>query len=283
MARKRGPVPPTVSQILDMPNSELSRMNEKELRVLVNVLVSAGNKRIRRLEGQAAKGTIATEGLRSVQSFTQGEGWKTQYFSARDKNRNQLYAELARARRFFNDRLSEVKNAIQERKEREKRIFGETREERAARLRREEYNRKRREKRAQERAQREEQQGKSKTGKKRKAGKNGASVTSPEPEPETDETETEWEDFYNSSEYDPVEMYKKFWSGYRYFLAGFGKSLWRNARKHGFIDSETVFRMIQGYIAQGYDPREAGEKAAEIVSEMYADWSESQQDFYEES
>lgn len=127
MPRKpKGPPPPTVAEILAMGTRELARLNLGEMRKLVNVLVSAGNKRIRRLQRNESKG-IAPEALRGVME-------SGGVFSARGKNRNQLFKELTRARNFFNSPLSTVKGAMEERKRRERSLYGETREERAKRI-----------------------------------------------------------------------------------------------------------------------------------------------------
>ena len=98
----------TVQEILNLGDDILSRLDTRELSRALRTVSLAANKRIKRLEQYAYK-----------------RGKKAKY----KKNRNEIYQELARARRFMNAKTSTVKGAKQVRQERERALFGKTREE----------------------------------------------------------------------------------------------------------------------------------------------------------
>lgn len=125
-------VPTTIDEVLELGQKELSAFEIKDLRRIVGVLVSAGNKRLRNLEKRrdekgldmyAYEATMSTGGYFSVLDST-----------GKPKSRNALYHEILRARNFLNSRTSTVKGAMEERKRKERSFFGETREERDKRL-----------------------------------------------------------------------------------------------------------------------------------------------------
>lgn len=268
MARKAGPKPPTVKEILNMSHRELSRMNEKELRAIGNVLVSAGNKRIRRLERN--KDSIATEGLRGVQSYsTDTHEWSTRYFSVKGKDRNFILSEVARARRFFNSPLSTVKAATEERQRREKKLFGETREERTRRLKR----------------RRLKGKGKDAVGVPPDSGiPTGDSVYARDEGFNWKEKYQSWKDYYNSPDWDPNRELRETYSAFDSFygtLTG-GYEVWRNhiRGKVGALDSKFIQGLFEQYFNEGLSPMETGIKAAEYVGEILAQ-EQGEQEFYE--
>lgn len=112
----------TVEQILTMGDEALNKTNKRQLSHMLRTVSLAANKRITRLENNERKGGIATDALEAVRD----SGGR---FSVGNKNRNQIYAELARAREFMNYKTSTITGAIEVRKDRERRAFGQTREE----------------------------------------------------------------------------------------------------------------------------------------------------------
>lgn len=112
----------TVEQILSMGDNELNKMNQRQMSHMLRTVSLAANKRITRLEKNAEKGGIATDALNAVQE----SGGR---FYVGNKNRNQMLSELARAREFMNMKTSTVKGSTDVRKNRERMIYGKTREE----------------------------------------------------------------------------------------------------------------------------------------------------------
>lgn len=88
----------TIQDVMNMDANTLNRLNEKELRQVVSRLVSASNKRLRRLE---KTGNTSSPSYVNVKR-TDGD------FSTRGKNINQLRAEYVRARNFLNSKTSTV-------------------------------------------------------------------------------------------------------------------------------------------------------------------------------
>lgn len=122
MAKKEPLLNLTVEQILTMGDDALNRTDKRQLSHMLRTVSLAANKRITRLENNERKGGIATDALDAVRD----SGGR---FGVGDKNRNQIYAELARAREFMNYKTSTVTGATEVRKDRERRAFGQTREE----------------------------------------------------------------------------------------------------------------------------------------------------------
>ena len=95
----------SVSDILNMDYNDFISMNYSDMRKAVSRLVSAGNKRIRRLESKGLE-TGATD-------FVNRTGG---YFSTKGKNLNQLRAEFSRAKAFFGMKSSTIKGLKEVRK-----------------------------------------------------------------------------------------------------------------------------------------------------------------------
>lgn len=123
MSKKQEPLNNyTVEQILSMGDNELNKMNQRQMSHMLRTVSLAANKRITRLEKNAEKGGIATDALNAVQD----SGGR---FYVGNKNRNQMLSELARAREFMNMKTSTVTGATDVRKNRERMLYGKTREE----------------------------------------------------------------------------------------------------------------------------------------------------------
>lgn len=128
----------TVEQILSLGDEVLNGFSQRELSHALRTVALAANKRINRLEKQATKTAegwesnaskkgIAVDALNAVSDDAKRKNGGRFYVG--DKNRNQIYAELSRAREFMNMKTSTVSGAVEVRKQREKRLFGKTREE----------------------------------------------------------------------------------------------------------------------------------------------------------
>lgn len=89
-----------ISDIVSMDWERLNKLSEKDLRSLTNRLVSASNKRIRRLE-KTTRGT-SSFAYQSVQE-------RGRKFSTRGKNVNQLKQEFKLAKQFLGYKTSTVK------------------------------------------------------------------------------------------------------------------------------------------------------------------------------
>lgn len=87
----------SVNDILNLPGEEFNKLNLSDMRKVVSRLVSAGNKRIRRLEKADLHPTILDTLAKS--------GGK---FSTKGKNLNQLRAEFVRAKQFLSKETSTV-------------------------------------------------------------------------------------------------------------------------------------------------------------------------------
>lgn len=222
-----------------MGTGELAKLDLKQMRAYVNVLVSAGNKRIRRLQKNVEKG-IAPEALRGVME-------SGGVFSAKGKDRNQLFREIVRARKFFNSPLSTVKGASNERKRRERALFGETREERAKRM----------------KAERKKAERKRKSEKR----KNKSPPEVEEPEdwiPPEDDSFRPTE--YDSERWDPEEQLKNTFRAFRMFKAAY-PALMKSA---GF-DSDELLKMMGSFSQRGMSPEESVAMAYQEIMSVYED------------
>ena len=137
----------TVDQILNLDADTLNRMSEREMSRALRTASLAANKRInnllkyavKRKTGEYDKKTgkplyhyqekktgkaIATDAL----NYITNDGREKPKFGVGDKNRNQMYKELARIRDFMKLQTSTVKGAEAVRKRREERILGKSRE-----------------------------------------------------------------------------------------------------------------------------------------------------------
>ena len=96
----------SVEQITDIPWKELEKLTESQLRTVVGRLVSAGNKRMRRMEASAMKGSEDAQFM-----FVQGGKMGTYNqlkFSTVGKDKQQLLEEFKRARSFMKSETSSL-------------------------------------------------------------------------------------------------------------------------------------------------------------------------------
>lgn len=129
----------TVDQILALGDDVLRQMTQRDLSRAVRTVSLAANKRLDRLldnavkrkgeyvQKKSAKHTIALDALNKVYDEA-GKSSKAMRFGAGGKTRNELYAELSRARGFMGLKSSTIKGAERVRKLREVRVMGKTRE-----------------------------------------------------------------------------------------------------------------------------------------------------------
>ena len=108
----------TLKDIQMMGAEELSRLSFSEMKAITKQLQNAINRRVRNI---SATGEYSA----GVEILVDSGGLITTL----GKNRNQLYHEVARGLDFLSKQTSTVKGTIAVRKERELRMFGETREE----------------------------------------------------------------------------------------------------------------------------------------------------------
>lgn len=101
-----------ISDIMDLSWESLNRLSTDEMKQLTNRLVSASNKRIRRLS-KAKRGTSSF-----AYQFIEERG---RNFSTRGKNRNQIYNEFKTAKQFLSMKTSTVKGWNKYRTDMEKR------------------------------------------------------------------------------------------------------------------------------------------------------------------
>ena len=132
----------TAEEIINLGDDILSKLDKRDLQRAVRTTALVANKRLKRLKAQAkheggfkdskyvekvsAKHKIALDALNAITE--QGKTSAT-FGVGKNKSRNELYAELARIRRFLNMKTSTLKGAKAVRQQREKRLFKTTREE----------------------------------------------------------------------------------------------------------------------------------------------------------
>ena len=102
----------TIQDIMNMDWEQLNRLSTKEMKQVTSRLVSASNKRIRRLE-KTERGT-SSFAYQSVES-------RGRKFSVRGKNVGQVKQEFARAKQFLGYKTSTVKGWKEYRKKVEER------------------------------------------------------------------------------------------------------------------------------------------------------------------
>lgn len=138
----------TSDEIINLDPTMLYKLPEKELKKVANVMVSSSNKRVRRLLRAAPKG-ISDAALRGAGVLNQPYGetdpdeLDVRFFSVKGKNRNEITKEVRRMVNFQTMKTSTVKGAIERRKQNEILVFGETREEKVKRIKKEEKQRQR--------------------------------------------------------------------------------------------------------------------------------------------
>lgn len=89
----------TVNDILNIPNTDISRMNRKDLSAITSRLVSASNKRIRRLQ-KSKYGQMAP----AYRLYLN----RGKFFSVKGKNVNELRTELKELKHFLTMKTSTV-------------------------------------------------------------------------------------------------------------------------------------------------------------------------------
>lgn len=127
----------TVDQILNMDPAEMAKLNKRDISRALRTVALAANKRIEKLEKYAkktrhgyeprlnTKKAIAVDALNWVTS----DGVTSGKFGVRKSDtRNQMIAQIGRARQFMTMKSSTVTGAVNLRKMREKTLFGKTRE-----------------------------------------------------------------------------------------------------------------------------------------------------------
>lgn len=186
----------TVEQILSMGDNELNKMNQRQMSHMLRTVSLAANKRITRLEKNAEKGGIATDALNAIQD----SGGR---FYVGNKNRNQMLSELARAREFMNMKTSTVTGATDVRKNRERMLYGKTREEIA----KEQKNKKKKQEQAERKRKREFERKEKK--KQKEAAKKGIEYKPREYTPEQTKPEEKPID-YDQQLKDVFRAYRKF-------------------------------------------------------------------------
>lgn len=147
MARKKKGVKKTpfkteglsVETILNKSWNELAGMDKRDIQRALRTVSLAANKRIARLkqyakktsQGYVPKGSSHQVALDALNWVT-NDGKKRNVFGVgKGKTRNQMLKELGRARQFWNMQSSTISGAVNLRREREKTLFGKTREQAA--------------------------------------------------------------------------------------------------------------------------------------------------------
>ena len=130
----------TVEQILNMDPAEMAKLNKRDISRALRTVALAANKRIQKLEKYAKKTkhgyvpnpkggkSIAVNALNWVSSDATV---KAKFGVKKAESRNQMIAQIGKARQFMNMKTSTVTGAVSIRKMREKNIFGKTREQMA--------------------------------------------------------------------------------------------------------------------------------------------------------
>lgn len=127
----------TVNEILNLDYQQLHSLNERDVSRALRTVALAANKRLTRLQKQAKKTkegyvpkksaahNIAVDALNAVTNDGKN---KVKFGVKQAKNRNEMLKQINEIRKFMNMKTSTVKGAVSVRKEREKRLFGKTRE-----------------------------------------------------------------------------------------------------------------------------------------------------------
>lgn len=127
----------TVNEILNMDYQTLQGLNERDVSRALRTVSLAANKRMNRLLKQARKTkegyvpkksaayNIAVDALNAI---TKDGKQKVKWGVKSAKSRNEMLQQIGEIRKFMNMKTSTVKGAVKVRKDREKRLFGKTRE-----------------------------------------------------------------------------------------------------------------------------------------------------------
>lgn len=127
----------TVEEILNLGDDVIRSLDKRDISHALRTVSLAANKRIDRLmenaikrngqyiEKKSAKHSISLDALNKLYDESEGGSMK---FSGKGKTRNQMIAELGRARSFMSMKTSTISGAESVRKMRESRALGKTRE-----------------------------------------------------------------------------------------------------------------------------------------------------------
>lgn len=99
----------TVEQIVNMPLKELEKLTESQLRTVVGRLVSAGNKRMRRMENFAMKGDKSSGAQYLFIQNGQMGTYQQLKFSTVGKDKDALLQEFKRASSFMKSEKTSLK------------------------------------------------------------------------------------------------------------------------------------------------------------------------------
>lgn len=126
----------TVEEILNLGDDQIRALSKRDISHALRTVSLAANKRVNRLldnavkrggqyvEKKSAKKAIALDALNKLADESDGN----LKFSGKGKTRNQMIAELGRARSFMEMKTSTISGAESVRKMRESRALGKTRE-----------------------------------------------------------------------------------------------------------------------------------------------------------
>lgn len=127
----------TVNDILNMDYQTLHSLDKRDISRALRTVSLAANKRINRLlnqtkktkEGYVPKKSAAYNiAVDSLNAITNDGKKKVKWGVKSAKSRNEMIQQINEIRRFMNMKTSTVKGAVNVRKERERRLFGKTRE-----------------------------------------------------------------------------------------------------------------------------------------------------------
>lgn len=120
-----------VSDILNLGDEILSKLNTREMSRALRTVALAANKRINRLtQYLKRRGGKWVEKVKSPGLDTHAINKLGKHkFGVGNKSRNEMYEEFARARDFMHAKGSTVTGAVELRKAHERALFGQTREE----------------------------------------------------------------------------------------------------------------------------------------------------------
>lgn len=120
-----------VSEILNLGDEILSKFSSRDMSRALRTVALAANKRIKRLtQYLKRRGGRWVEKVNSPGLDTRAiNQLGNKKFGVGNKSRNEMYEEFARVRKFMKDKGSTVTGAVEIRKNHERALFGQTREE----------------------------------------------------------------------------------------------------------------------------------------------------------
>lgn len=143
MAKKKQPLPPfavegmTVSEIINLGDDTISKMNQRDLSRALRTVALAANKRLNRLMKKAEVSVNEHGDVTYTDKSGLGIDFEALYTTGGKKfglgkgkhKRSDIYKEFAKVRNFMNAGSTTISGAIELRKKRERQLFGQTREE----------------------------------------------------------------------------------------------------------------------------------------------------------